>query len=431
MKKGSLQYTQEELELKKMDELYTIAKELGIEKPRRFRKVELISEILQAQSKRSGVNQVQGILEIIPDRSYGFLRARGYSPSDDDVYVDPGLIRRYGLLPGDFIRGVAEAPRNGDNKKPSLREIHEVNGRPPEAIRRRPTFDSLIPIYPNERLQMEHDPDDLTTRLIDLVVPIGKGQRGLIVSPPKAGKTTILKKIANAVAVNHPDVHIIALLVDERPEEVTDFERSVQGEVVSSTFDERPENHARVAEMVLERAKRLAELGEDVLILLDSLTRLGRAYNLIVPSSGRTLTGGLDPTSLYKPKRFFGAARNIEDGGSVTIIATCLVDTGSRLDEIIYEEFKGTGNMEIHLDRSIANRRIFPAIDVFKSGTRHEELLYTPFERERTWKLRRMLATLTPLEALEVLLHALRKYKTNQEFLESEELSRGYVGIQP
>ncbi|MHA2621261.1 MAG: transcription termination factor Rho [bacterium JZ-2024 1] len=418
-------YTAEELESKKVGDIYRIAKELGIETPHRMRKTELISRILQATTRGAEDQVVEGILDIL-DSNYGFLRTFGYLGSQHDVYVPPGMIKSYGLRPGDRIRGVP-APRNDKDKRPSLKEIMLVNGKDPQTARLRPVFDDLIPIYPNERLRLEADPEDATTRLIDIVAPIGKGQRALIISPPKAGKTTILKKIARSIAMNYPEIHLIALLVDERPEEVTDFERSVDGEVVSSTFDEKPDNHAKVAEMVLNRAKRIAESGEDVVILLDSLTRLGRAYNLIVPSSGRTLSGGLDPTSLYKPKRFFGAARNIEGGGSLTIIATCLVDTGSRLDEIIYEEFKGTGNLEVHLDRNIANRRIFPAIDVLKSGTRHEELLFTPEELERVWRLRRILATLTPLEALEVLLSGLSKTKTNAEFLQSEELRRGLV----
>jgi transcription termination factor Rho len=418
-------YTAEDLESRKLSDIYRIARELGIEAPQKMRKTELIAQILQAQAASTEEPFVEGVLDIL-DTNYGFLRTFGYLGSPRDVYVHPSVIKSYGLRPGDRIRGIP-APRNEKDKRPSLREILQVNGKEPERARHRPYFDDLIPIYPNERLRLEMDPEELTTRLIDIIAPIGKGQRGLIISPPKAGKTTILKKIARSVAANHPEVHLIALLVDERPEEVTDFERSIEGEVVSSTFDEKPDNHAKVAEMVLNRAKRIAESGEDVLILLDSLTRLGRAYNLIVPSSGRTLSGGLDPTSLYKPKRFFGAARNIENGGSLTIIATCLVDTGSRLDEIIYEEFKGTGNMEIHLDRNIANRRIFPAVDVLKSGTRHEELLFNPEELERVWRLRRILATLTPLEALEVLLSGLSKVKTNSEFLQSEELRRGLV----
>jgi transcription termination factor Rho len=418
-------YTAEDLESRKVGDVFRIARELGIETPHRMRKTELIARILHAQAGGTEEPFVEGVLDIL-DSNYGFLRTFGYLGSSRDVYVHPSMIKSFGLRPGDRIRGVP-APRNERDKRPSLREIVQVNGKDPHSARHRPAFDDLIPVYPNDRLRLEVDSEELTSRLIDIVAPVGKGQRGLIISPPKAGKTTILKKIARSVAANHPEVHLIALLVDERPEEVTDFERSIDGEVVSSTFDEKPDNHAKVAEMVLHRAKRIAESGEDVLILLDSLTRLGRAYNLIVPSSGRTLSGGLDPTSLYKPKRFFGAARNIEHGGSLTIVATCLVDTGSRLDEIIYEEFKGTGNLEIHLDRSIANRRIFPAIDVLKSGTRHEELLFTSEELERVWRLRRILATLTPLEALEVLLSGLGKVKTNAEFLLSEELRRGLV----
>ncbi len=448
-------YTSSALEEKKMQELYDIAAEVGVKTPRKYRKTELVAHILEAQRMQVAVPsapevsetsapappvsaaavkpespphmETEGILEIM-DTNYGFLRTRGYLMAPTDVYVNPGMIRRYGLRSGDKIRGIRALHKNGGEKYPSLLEVLSVNGQPTSRMMHRPVFESLIPLYPNSRLRLETDGGDISMRLIDIIAPIGKGQRALIVSPPKAGKTTILKQMANSIATNSPQIHLIALLVDERPEEVTDFERSVKGEVVSSTFDEKPENHAKIAEMVLFRAKRLAEIGEDVVILLDSLTRLARTHNLIVPSSGRTLSGGLDPTSLYKPKRFFGAARNIEGGGSLTIIATAIVDTGSRLDEIIYEEFKGTGNMEIHLDRNLANRRMFPAIDVLRSGTRHEELLYTPEELERIWKLRRILASLSPMEALEILLSGLRKTRTNAEFLQSEELRKG-VGV--
>ncbi|MHA2611873.1 MAG: transcription termination factor Rho [bacterium JZ-2024 1] len=419
------QYVIEELQEMKMNELIQVAQEMGIELAKKYRKPQLISLILQEQSKILNLTEIEGILDIM-DTNYGFLRTQGYTMSSSDVYVAPQIIRKYALRPGDRILGIQSPARNGE-KYPFLSEVLKINGLEPEKMYSRPHFDSLIPVYPDEQYRLETDPEELTTRIIDLICPIGKGQRGLVISPPKAGKTTILKKIANAIATNYPEVHLIALLVDERPEEVTDFERSVRGEVVSSTFDDRPENHAKIADMVLLRAKRLAEMGEDVVILLDSLTRLTRAHNLIVPSSGRTLSGGLDPTAIYKPKRFFGAARKIESGGSLTIIATCLVDTGSRLDEIIYEEFKGTGNMEIHLDRNLANRRIFPAVDILKSGTRHEELLYPPEDLEKIWKLRRILANFSPLEALDVLLTGLKNTKTNAEFLRSEELRKGVV----
>ncbi|MGH8103537.1 MAG: transcription termination factor Rho [bacterium] len=422
-------YSSSELEEKKHMDLCHIAGEIGIEHPRKYRKPELISKILEIQGQQQpggSDSSIEGILDIM-ETNYGFLRTRGYLMGNNDVYVAPPLIRRYNLRAGDKVRGVKAQARSGE-KYAGLLEVTRVNDRPPEEADHRPVFESLIPVYPNSRFRLEDRPDNISMRIVDIMSPIGKGQRGLIVSPPKAGKTTILKQLANSIAVNHPDVKLIALLVDERPEEVTDFERSVKGEVVSSTFDEKPDNHTKIADMVLVRAKRLAELGEDVVILLDSLTRLGRAHNLIVPSSGRTLSGGLDPTSLYKPKRFFGAARNIEGGGSVTIIATAIVDTGSRLDEIIYEEFKGTGNMEIHLDRNLSNRRIFPAIDVLKSSTRHEELLFTPDELDRVWKLRRILAAMSPMEALEVLISGLRKTKSNAEFLDSEELRRGVGG---
>ncbi len=422
------QYLTEELEEMKMNELMDVAQEYGISPAKRYRKPQLISLILSEQSKalklpETDLTETEGILDIM-DTNYGFLRTQGYTPSSSDIYVAPHIIRKYNLRAGDRVAGIRVPPKDGE-KYPHLSTVLKINGMHPSKITSRPHFDALIPVYPDEQYLLETHPEELTTRIIDLISPLGKGQRGLIISPPKAGKTTILKKIANAIAHNYPRVHLIALLVDERPEEVTDFERSVKGAVVSSTFDEKPENHAKITDMVLARAKRLAEMGEDVVILLDSLTRLARAHNLIVPSSGRTLSGGLDPTAVYKPKRFFGAARKIEGGGSLTIISTCLVDTGSRLDEIIYEEFKGTGNMEIHLDRNLANRRIFPAIDILKSGTRHEELLYNPEDMERVWKLRRILANLSPMEGLDVLLTGLRHTKTNSEFLRSEELRKG------
>lgn len=358
-----------------------------------------------------------GILEIHPE-GYGFLRAENYLPGNKDVYVSAAQIRRFNLRTGDYVVGKTRPQQMGD-RSVGLIFINEINGQTPDMARNRRPFDSLIPVYPNERLRMEReDVKDYSLRLIDVLAPIGKGQRGMIVSPPKAGKTTLLKKVANAITANNPEVHLIVLLIDERPEEVTDMKRSIQGEVVYSTFDEAPENHTRVSEMVLERAQRLVELGKDVVILLDSITRLARAYNLVIPPTGRSLSGGLDPGALYRPKRFFGAARNIENGGSLTIIATALVDTGSRMDDIIYEELKGTGNMELHLDRSLSDRRIFPAIDLYKSGTRREELLFTKEELEGSYQVRRMLSKGSPQETAEQLLLFMEKTKTNSEFLQ-------------
>ncbi len=357
----------------------------------------------------------EGILEIHAD-GYGFLRAENCLPGNRDVYVSSAQIRRFNLRTGDHVTGKTRAQMAGD-RSVGLIYVDTVNGQSPDKARHRRFFDSLVPIYPEERLRMEgSDPAEISLRLIDLVAPIGKGQRGMIVSPPKAGKTTLLKKIANAITANNPDVHLIVLLIDERPEEVTDMKRSIEGEVIYSTFDEAPENHTRVSEMVLERAQRLVELGKDVVILLDSITRLARAYNLVIPPTGRSLSGGLDPGALYKPKRFFGAARNIENGGSLTIIATALVDTGSRMDDIIYEEFKGTGNMELHLDRSLSNRRIFPAIDLYKSGTRREEKLLDKEELDASFRLRRMLSKGNSQEAAEEMIAMLQKTANNRDF---------------
>ncbi len=358
-----------------------------------------------------------GILEIHAE-GYGFLRAENYLPGNRDVYVSAAQIRRFNLRTGDYVVGKTRAQQMGD-RSVGLIYISEVNGQTPDMARRRRPFDSLVPVYPDERLRLERpEKNDISLRLIDMIAPIGKGQRGMIVSQPKAGKTTLLKKIANAITTNNPDVHLIVLLIDERPEEVTDMRRSIQGEVVYSTFDEAPENHTRVSEMVLERAQRLVELGTDVVVLLDSITRLARAYNLVIPPTGRSLSGGLDPGALFKPKRFFGAARNIENGGSLTIIATALVDTGSRMDDIIFEEFKGTGNMELHLDRSLSDRRIFPAIDLYRSGTRREELLLDKEELEGVYQVRRMLSKGSPQEAAEQLISLMDKTKTNQEFFQ-------------
>ena len=429
----------EEIRDKKILELFEIAKELGITGARRMHKKDLAEKIYQvlkekeekekqeekkvevkapapAETPQEPMGEIrEGILEILPD-GYGFLRHDGYIPTSQDIYVSQSQIRRLGLRVGDLIRGPVRLPQTQE-KYPAIVRVETVNGVPIDKARIRPHFDNLTPIYPLERLVMEADPKDITTRLIDLVAPLGKGQRGLIVSPPKAGKTTVLKKIANSITTNHPEVYLIVLLIDERPEEVTDMERSVKGEVVSSTFDEPPEQHVRVAELVLERAKRLVELKRDVVILLDSLTRLARAYNQVVPPTGRTLSGGLDSTALRGPKRFFGSARNIEEGGSLTIIATALVDTGSRMDDVIYEEFKGTGNMEIHLDRRLADKRIFPAIDVRMSGTRKEELLYSEEELKKVWLLRKMLSAIDSEDITEVLIEQLTKYKRNEDFL--------------
>ena len=429
----------EEIRDKKILELFEIAKELGITGARRMHKKDLAEKIYQvlkekeekekqeekkvevkapapAETPQEPMGEIrEGILEILPD-GYGFLRHDGYIPTSQDIYVSQSQIRRLGLRVGDLIRGPVRLPQTQE-KYPAIVRVETVNGVPIDKARIRPHFDNLTPIYPLERLVMEADPRDITTRLIDLVAPLGKGQRGLIVSPPKAGKTTVLKKIANSITTNHPEVYLIVLLIDERPEEVTDMERSVKGEVVSSTFDEPPEQHVRVAELVLERAKRLVELKRDVVILLDSLTRLARAYNQVVPPTGRTLSGGLDSTALRGPKRFFGSARNIEEGGSLTIIATALVDTGSRMDDVIYEEFKGTGNMEIHLDRKLADKRIFPAIDVRMSGTRKEELLYSEEELKKVWLLRKMLSAIDSEDITEVLIEQLTKYKRNEDFL--------------
>ncbi|MFY9217933.1 MAG: transcription termination factor Rho [Tepidanaerobacteraceae bacterium] len=405
-----------ELEKKTIAQLHEIAKEKKIPGYYKYRKRELILKLIEAFSEE-GEGMAEGVLEVLPD-GYGFLRIENYLPSDEDIYISPSQIRRFHLRTGDMITGSIRPPKEGEKYRAVL-QITAVNGLDPEHAIRRFHFDSLTPIFPQPRFVMEYDPQELSTRIIDIIAPIGKGQRGLIVSPPKAGKTMMLKNIANSLAKNHPDVQLIVLLIDERPEEVTDIRRSVEGEVVSSTFDELPENHLRVADMVLERAQRLVESGKDVVILLDSITRLARANNLVVPPTGRTLSGGLDPSALHKPKRFFGSARNIEEGGSLTIIATALVETGSRMDDVIYEEFKGTGNMEIHLDRKLAERRIYPAIDIKKSGTRREELLFSKEELEATWVLRKALAPLDTVEASSIFINKLKKTKTNREFYEN------------
>ncbi len=396
-------------------DLQEMAREMGISGYSRLKKQELIFRLLEAQTEQAGQIFRAGVLEVVSE-GFGFVRGPRLLPSPDDVYVSQSQVRRFGLRTGDLLSGRVRPPKEGERYY-SLLKVEAVNGLDPEVARHRLFFDDLTPIFPNQQLKLETDPRILSTRLIDLIAPIGRGQRGLIVSPPKAGKTTILKAIANGITTNYDDIILMVLLVGERPEEVTDMRRSVQGEVISSTFDEPVENHTHVAEMCLERAKRLVECGADVVILLDSITRLTRAYNLSVPPSGRTLSGGIDPVALYPPKHFFGAARKIENGGSLTIIATCLIETGSRMDDVIYEEFKGTGNMELHLVRKLAERRIYPAIDVQRSGTRREELLLEPETLRKVWTLRRMLDVLGPDEGTELLLTRLSKTKDNNEFL--------------
>lgn len=404
-----------DLENKTLVELYQIAKELNLVGFYKLRKKELVFEIMKTLTNSNELLSAQGILEVLPD-GYGFLRPFAYVPSQDDIYVSPSQIRKFDLKTGDKVAGQVRSPKENERFF-ALLKVENVNGFPPEEASRRIHFDSLTPLHPNQRFRLETTASDLGTRMIDLVSPVGKGQRGLIVAPPKAGKTVLLQKIANAITQNHPEVELMILLIDERPEEVTDMQRSVKAEVTGSTFDEPPENHVKVADMVLERAKRLVEHKLDVVILLDSLTRLARAHNLVVPQSGRTLSGGLDPAALHKPKRFFGAARNIEEGGSLTILATALVETGSRMDEVIFEEFKGTGNWELVLDRRLSERRIFPAIDLKRSGTRKEELLMTKEELELNWNLRRMFANYQTVETMEIMTETLRKTKSNRDLL--------------
>ena len=372
----------------------------------------------EAGYKLTNVNDkiVEGVLEVLPD-GYGFLRGDNYLSTSEDVYISPIQIKRFRLDKGDKVKGIARLPKEGE-KFPALIYVGEVNGDAPENAFRRKRFDDLTPIHPNERIHLETTPNEYAMRIIDLMSPIGKGQRGMIVAPPKVGKTTLLKKIANSITRNNPEIELIVLLIDERPEEVTDMRRSIRGDVIYSTFDELPEHHVKVAEMVLERAKRLTEQKKDVVILLDSITRLARAYNLVIPSSGRTLSGGLDPSALHKPKKFFGAARNIENGGSLTILATALIETGSRMDDVIFEEFKGTGNMEVHLDRGLSEKRIFPAIDINKSGTRREELLLSPKELDVVFALRKAMSTKSISEITEQLIEQMMSTKNNEEFLD-------------
>jgi len=406
-----------ELETKTLSELQDLAKELDLSGYSRLKKSDLILRLLRANAERQGYIFGGGVLEIMSD-GIGFLRAPSLLPGREDVYVSQSQVRRFGLRTGDMVIGQVRAPKESE-KYFSLLRVEAVNGLDPEAAKGRPDFDRLTPIFPNQMFDLETKPDILATRLLNLVAPIGRGQRGLIVSPPKAGKTTVLKRIANAVTQNYRDVHLMVCLIGERPEEVTDMDRSVEAQVISSTFDEPVQAHTRVAELALERAKRLVECGRDVVILLDSITRLSRAYNLVVPPSGRSLSGGLDPVALYPPKHFFGAARKLEEGGSLTIIATCLVDTGSRMDDVIYEEFKATGNMELHLSRKLSDRRIFPAFDIERSGTRREELLLPPDVLAKVWTLRRMLSVIGELEAIELVLTRMAKTKNNKEFLET------------
>lgn len=408
-----------ELKSKKIAELNQIAKELNITGYSDLRKQELIFKILEAQTEQGGLTFSKGVLEVLPD-GYGFLRSVDYNylPSPDDIYVSPSQIKKFNLRTGDTVSGQVRPPKEGERFFALLR-VEAVNDENPESIRERVLFDNLTPLYPNTQLKLETSPGEYSMRIMDLMTPIGKGQRGMIVSPPKAGKTILLQKIANSISRNHPEVKLIVLLIDERPEEVTDMERSVNAEVVSSTFDEPPERHVQVADMVLEKAKRLVEAKRDVVILLDSITRLARAHNTVVPHSGKILSGGVDANALHKPKRFFGAARNIEEGGSLTIIATALIETGSRMDEVIFEEFKGTGNMEIVLDRKLADKRIFPAIDVNRSGTRKEELLLDADDLNRIWVLRKFLSDFSTAEAMEFLLEKMRGTKSNKEFLKS------------
>ncbi len=385
-----------------------------------MKKKELIFAILKAQAERDGLMFAEGVLEIMQE-GYGFLRPVGYLPSQEDIYVAASQIRRFDLRTGDLVSGKVRPPKENERYF-GLLHVEAVNGYSPEVAAERLHFPALTPLFPSKRIELETTPENLATRLIDLFAPIGFGQRGMIVAPPKAGKTVLLKEIAHSIATNYPDVHLFVLLIDERPEEVTDMQRSVRGEVIASTFDEVPENHIKVSELVLERALRLVEHKQDVVILLDSLTRLTRAYNLVVPPSGRTLSGGIDPAAFHRPKRFFGAARNVEEGGSLTILATALIDTGSRMDDVIYEEFKGTGNMELHLDRRLAEKRVFPSIDIRRSGTRREEALMPKEELEKVWAIRKSMGD--NQDFTEMFLRKFRHYKTNKEFLDSLSLNR-------
>ncbi len=432
-----------QLENKKLTELREIAKKLGIKSYTKYKKNELIDLIIETAEDQDaneskideGISRenlpdkindeiernneadlVEGVLEIMSD-GFGFLRFHNFLSSELDVYVSPSQIRKFNLKTGDKVQGITRPAKSGEKFR-ALLYVQKVNGDNPEVAAKRPNFENLTPIYPNKRLTLENNPSDLSVRLIDFIAPIGKGQRGIIVAPPKAGKTILLQKIAKSISINYPEIEIIVLLIDERPEEVTDMKRSIDAEVIYSTFDELPSHHIKVAEMVLARAQRLVEQKKDVVILLDSITRLARAYNLTIPATGRTLSGGLDPAALHKPKRFFGAARNIEEGGSLTILATALIETGSRMDDVIYEEFKGTGNMELHLDRKLSEKRIFPAVDINKSGTRREELLLSQKELETIWSIRRAMSNSPTYEVTEAIINHLMATKTNEEFID-------------
>ncbi|MBU9710736.1 transcription termination factor Rho [Evansella tamaricis] len=407
-----------ELEQMTLKELYGMARECKVSYYSQLSKKELIFAILKKQTENEDLMFMEGILEIVPTEGFGFLRSNTYKPSSQDIYISASQIRRFELRNGDTVSGKVRKPKENERYY-GLLQVAAVNGEDPDLARERPHFPQLTPLYPEKKMTLEYQPSKLASRVIDMIAPVGFGQRGLIVAPPKAGKTLLLQEVANSIAENHPEVKLIVLLIDERPEEVTDMERSIKGEVVSSTFDEVPENHIKVAELVLDRAMRLVEAKKDVVILMDSITRLARAYNLVIPPSGRTLSGGIDPASFHRPKRFFGAARNIEEGGSLTILATALVDTGSRMDDVIYEEFKGTGNMELHLDRKLSERRIFPAIDIRRSGTRREELLLPKDQIENLWAMRNTMNDQP--EFLERFLKKVRDTKTNVEFFQAFE----------
>jgi len=408
-----------ELKTRKMSDLIGLAKELKVEDIGGQRRQDLIFSILNATAKQKNEISGEGVLEILPD-GFGFLRApdANYLPGPDDIYVSPSQIRRFGLRTGDTVAGQIRPPKEGERYF-ALLKVAEVNFEDPGKMKEKTFFDNLTPLYPEEHIVLETTPDNMAARVMDLCSPIGKGQRGLIVAPPRTGKTVLMQNIANSITQNHPEIYLIVLLIDERPEEVTDMQRSVKGEVISSTFDEPANRHVQVAEMVIEKARRLVEHKRDVVILLDSITRLARAYNTIIPSSGKILSGGVDAHALHKPKRFFGAARNIEEGGSLTIIATALIDTGSKMDEVIFEEFKGTGNMEVHLDRKLSDKRTFPAIDINRSGTRKEDLLIAESSLQRIWLLRKLLSTMNSVDCMEFMLDKLHESKTNQDFLDS------------
>jgi transcription termination factor Rho len=409
----------EALKKSTISELAEIARQLNIEGYYNMRKADLIFKILQANAEKEGNMFGEGVLEILPD-GFGFLRSPNYNylPGPDDIYVSPSQIRRFNLRKGDSVSGQIRPPKENERYF-ALLKVEAINHESPEQAQGKILFDNLTPLYPNERIRLEHEPKDMVTRVIDLMCPIGKGQRALIVAPPRTGKTIILQRIANSITANHPEIYLIVLLIDERPEEVTDMERSVKGEVISSTFDEPADRHVQVADMVIEKARRMVECKRDVVILLDSITRLARAHNQVVPPSGKILSGGVDSNALQRPKRFFGAARNIEEGGSLTIVATALIDTGSRMDDVIFEEFKGTGNMEVNLDRKLADRRVFPAIDLHRSGTRKEELLLEEYSLNRVWLMRKIMNEMNVVEAMEFLLDRIRKTPSNKDFLDS------------